>query len=265
MTDFVGFLPMPSRGPREAELTADYNLEMIEHVARHPHLRDAAIFVGMPDDIVDETFGPQLPPIRDWTNDNFDFSGYITGFDPQALGSKEALRAEFGYRGDERVCIVAVGGSGVGGPLIRRVVAGTEAVRRVVPDLRFIVVTGPRLDPGSMPQRPGVEYRAFVPDLHRHLAACDIAIVQGGLTTTMELTACKVPFIYVPLREHFEQNFHVRARLARYRAGRCMDYDELTPDGLAQAIVEELRRDLNYTDVETGGAARAATLIAKLL
>ena len=265
MTDFVGFLPMPTRGPREAELTADYNLEMIEHVARHPHLRDAAIFVGMPNDVVDETFGPHLPRIRDWTSENYDFSGYITGFDPRELGSKEALRAEFGYREDERVCIVAVGGSGVGGSLIRRVVEGTDAVREAVPNLRFIVVTGPRLDPASMPQRPGVEYRAFVPDLHRHLAACDIAIVQGGLTTTMELTACKVPFIYVPLREHFEQNFHVRARLDRYRAGRCLDYDELTPDGLAHAVVEELRRDLNYADVETDGAARAAALIAKLL
>ncbi|MBK8459166.1 MAG: alpha/beta hydrolase [Micropruina sp.] len=97
LTDFVGSLPMPSRGRREAELTADYNLEMIEHVARHPHLRDAAIFVGAPDDIMDVTFGPGLPGIRGWTEDNFDFSGYITGFDPRALGPKAALRAEFGY------------------------------------------------------------------------------------------------------------------------------------------------------------------------
>jgi pimeloyl-ACP methyl ester carboxylesterase len=265
MTDFVGFLPMPSHGKREAELTADYNLEMIEHVARHPHLRDVAIFVGSPDDVVGDRFGPHLPRIRDWTQDNFDFSGHITGFDPQALGSKETLRAEFGYRDDERVCMVAVGGSGVGGSLIRRVVEATDAVRDAVPDMRFIVVTGPRLDPASMPQRQGVEYRAFVPDLHRHLAACDVAIVQGGLTTTMELAACKVPFIYVPLREHFEQNFHVRARLDRYRAGRCIDYDQLTADELANAIVEELRRELNYADVETDGAARAATLIAPLL
>jgi hypothetical protein len=265
MTDFVGYLPMPSRGEREAYVTADYNLEMIAHVARHGHIRDSAIFVGDPDDIVDATFGPGLPDIRDWTEDNFDFCGHITGFDPAETADREALRAEFGYRPDEKVCIVAVGGSGVGGDLLRRVVAGADAARRAVPGLRMIVVTGPRLDPASMPQVEGVEYRAYVPDLHRHLAACDLAIVQGGLTTTMELVAAKVPFIYVPLREHFEQNFHVRARLDRYRAGRCMEYDELTPDGIAAAVVAELARPVDFLDVATDGASRAATMISRLL
>ena len=186
-------------------------------------------------------------------------------FDPAETADREALRAEFGYRPDEKVCIVAVGGSGVGGDLLRRVVAEADAARRAVPGLRMIVVTGPRLDPASMPQVEGVEYRAYVPDLHRHLAACDLAIVQGGLTTTMELVAAKVPFIYVPLREHFEQNFHVRARLDRYRAGRCMEYDELTPDGIAAAVVAELARPVDFLDVATDGASRAATMISRLL
>ena len=46
MTDFVGWLPMPEGGEREAFLTADLNAEMIEHVERFPRLRDRAIFVG---------------------------------------------------------------------------------------------------------------------------------------------------------------------------------------------------------------------------
>ena len=61
MTDFVGFLPMPDGGEREAFLTADYNAEMIEHVERHPRVRDRSIFVGDPDDIVPDGFGPGLP------------------------------------------------------------------------------------------------------------------------------------------------------------------------------------------------------------
>ena len=36
LTDFVGWLPMPDGGEREAYLTADYNAEMIEHIARFP-------------------------------------------------------------------------------------------------------------------------------------------------------------------------------------------------------------------------------------
>src|SRR5690242_12378903 len=49
LTDFVGYLPMPDGGQREALLTADYNAEMIGRVARYPRVRDRAIFVGDPD------------------------------------------------------------------------------------------------------------------------------------------------------------------------------------------------------------------------
>ena len=118
-TDFVGWLPMPDAGEREAFLTADYNAEMIEHIARFPRVRDRAIFVGDPDDIVPDAFGPGLPPIREWTEQHYDFAGYVTGFDPHQLADRQAL----GYRDDERVCIVTVGGSGVGGHLLRRVIA----------------------------------------------------------------------------------------------------------------------------------------------
>ena len=112
LTDFVGWLPMPDGGDHEAYLTADYNAEMVEHIAGQPELRDRAIFVGNPDDIVDERLGPQLPMIRDWTERNFEFAGYVTGFDPRALGDRDELRHDLGYRPDEKVCIVSVGGSG---------------------------------------------------------------------------------------------------------------------------------------------------------
>jgi hypothetical protein len=47
----------------------------------------------------------------------------------------------------------------------------------------------------------------------------------------MELTASRRPFLYFPLRHHFEQNLHVRHRLERYRAERCMDYQTAEPAG----------------------------------
>ena len=265
MTDFVGFLPMAAAGPRQAELTADYNLEMLEHVARHPRLRDAAVFVGSPEDIVEGTFGNGLPAIRDWAVDHFDFSGYITGFDPRALGDRQQLRAGLGFSEHDVVCVVSVGGSGVGTDLLRRVVAAYPAARDAIPPLRMIVVTGPRIDPHRLPQIAGVEYHGYVDRLFRWLTAADLAIVQGGLTTTMELTAARVPFIYVPLREHFEQNHHVRARLARYHAGLCLEYHELDPDTLAEAMLKQLTDEVRYNPVETDGAARAARLIDQLL
>jgi predicted glycosyltransferase len=258
---------MTDGGDREAAITADYNAEMIEHVARFRRIRDRSIFVGSPDDIVADDFGPGLPPIRSWTEANFDFSGYITGFEPNDFADRESLRAELGYRPDEQVCIVTVGGSGVGGALLRKVIAAQPAAAQQVPGLRMIAVAGPRIDPASLDAPSGVEVRAFVPDLYKHLAACDLAVVQGGLTTCMELTANRRPFLYFPLAHHFEQNFHVRHRLDRHGAGRCMDYASSTEDDIASAMASELHspRGASYAPVESDGAARAAALIGELL
>ncbi|MGH2947714.1 MAG: alpha/beta fold hydrolase [Solirubrobacteraceae bacterium] len=265
LTDFVGWLPMGDGGEHEAYLTADYNAEMIEQVERFPRVRDRAIFVGNREDIVPATFGAGLPAIADWTARHYDFAGYISGFDPSELADRERLRAELGYHPAEQVCIVTVGGSGVGRSLLERIMAAFPEARRRVPGLRMIVVAGPRIDPASLPPHDGLEIRAYVPDLYRHLAACDLAVVQGGLTTAMELTANRRPFLYFPLRHHFEQNFHVRHRLERYGAGRCMDFETAPPEAIAQAIGDEIGREVDYRPVETDGAAIAAAQIAELL
>jgi pimeloyl-ACP methyl ester carboxylesterase/predicted glycosyltransferase len=265
MTDFVGWLPMPDGGEREAYLTADYNAEMIEHIARFPRLRDRAVFVGNPGDIVPDRFGPGLPAIREWVEGHYDFAGYVTGFDPASLGDRDELRRRLGYRPDERVCVVTVGGSGVGGHLLRRVIDAYPEARRRVPGLRMVVVAGPRIDPASLPAADGLEVHAYVHGLYQHLAACDLAVVQGGLTTCMELTAAGRPFLYFPLAHHFEQNYHVAHRLDRYNAGRRMDFATATPEVIAAAIADEIGRPVDYRPVETDGATRAAGLIAELL
>lgn len=266
LTDFVGWLPMPEGGETEATLTADYNAEMIEHMERFPRIRDRAIFVGNAVDIVPDRFGPGLPPIREWTERHYEFSGHITGFDPIDPAARPALRAELGYRPEDQVCIVSVGGSGVGVDLLRRVIAAFPRAKRLVPNLRMVVVAGPRIDPATLaPEQPGLEIRPYVHELFRHFAACDLAIVQGGLTTTMELTASRRPFLYFPLRHHFEQNFHVRHRLERYDAGVPMSFDEASPDVLADAIAAHIRTMPPYRPVERDGAERAAQLIAPLL
>jgi predicted glycosyltransferase len=265
LTDFVGWLPMEDGGEQERFLTADYNAEMIEQIARYPRVRDRAIFVGDPEDIVPERFGEELPAIRKWTEEHFSFAGYVTGFDPAQFADREALRARLGWGPDEQVCVVTVGGSGVGADLLRRVMGSFAEAQRLVPGLRMVVVAGPRIDPGSLPAYDRLEVRAFVPDLYRHLAACDLAVVQGGLTTAMELTANRRPFIYFPLKHHFEQNFHVRHRLERYRAGRRMDYETSPPEAIATAIAQEIGRRVDYRPVPSDGAARAAALIGEML
>ena len=266
LTDFVGWLPMPNLGPRDAELTADYNAEMIEQIDRYPRVRDRAIFIGRPEDIVPGTFGPGLPDIRAWTEQHYDFTGgYILGREPVSAAERTELRHRFGYRDDETVCIASVGGSGVGADLLANVMRAFPAARRRIPNFRMVSVAGPRISPDTLPTADGLEVCGFVPDLDLRLAACDVAVTQGGLTTTMELTAAGRPFLYFPLRDHFEQNFHVRQRLEMYGAGRCMDFEGASAEDIARALESLVSQPTTYREVETGTARRAAGMIAELL
>jgi pimeloyl-ACP methyl ester carboxylesterase/predicted glycosyltransferase len=265
LTDFVGWLPMR---PEEAWLTADYNAQMLEHIEEHPRLRDRALFVGNPDDVVPDAFGPGLPSIDEWTQAHFAFTGYIQHFDPRLLcAERDALRAELGFGVDEQVVVASVGGTAVGRPLLQRVIDSHAQARRRLPGLRLIVVTGPRIDPDSLPHPRDVEVRGYLPDLHEYLAACDLALVQGGMSTTMELVATGRPFLYFPLRDHFEQTFHVPRRLTNYGVApeARVDFACATPEYLADRMVSILSQPCGYRPVETGGSATAARILAELL
>jgi pimeloyl-ACP methyl ester carboxylesterase/predicted glycosyltransferase len=264
LTDFVGCLPMTDN-ERELHLCADRNADDIEHVARFPYMRDAAIFVGNPEDVTEQHFGPGLPRIREWTDHNFSYSGYTLPFDPGAFTDTERMRARLGYRNDEKIAIAAVGGTGVGRALLDKIARAFPHMRRQEPRLRMVLVVGPRLDPNSFPQVAGLEIRPYVHNLFEHLSCCDVALVQGGLSTCMELVAMRRPYLSFPLKHHFEQNVHVRRRLANYGADRAMVYDDVTPESLAVAALSAMHSPVTYKPVETNGAARAARRIAEVL
>ena len=265
MTDFVGWLPMLDGGEREATLTADWNAEMIEHVSRYPTLRDRSVFIGDPDDIVDVPLGPGLPSARTWTEQHFDFPGYVMA-DRAGATDRQALRSRLGYaggRGRVRRQRRRFRGRRTPAPTSgRRIPGGSGADFRSADGGRG---TGPRIDPASLEAPPGVEVRGFLPDLDLHHAACDVAVVQGGLSTTMEADGDGPPVSYFPLGHHFEQQVHVRHRLERHRAGRAMDYRDADPDRIADELVAALAAPTEYLAVPSDGAGRAAKLITELL
>jgi UDP-N-acetylglucosamine:LPS N-acetylglucosamine transferase len=222
------------------------------------------LFVGEPEDVIDRPFGLGLPNRRGYARRYYDFVGYILGFDPSAYADRASVRAALGY--DERPLIVcAVGGTSVGSELLDLCASAHPLICERVPDARMVIVCGPRIDPSAIAAPRGVEVRGLVPRLHEHLAASDLAIVQGGGTTTLELTALRRPFIYFPLEGHCEQEIAVPARLARHRAGEQMRRSETTPEKLAAAAARLAGSSAAWPAIPTDGALRAAELIARQL
>ena len=265
LTDFVGCLPMEEGNQREAFLCADRNADDIEHVARYPWIRDRAIFVGNPEDVSELPFGPGLPQIRDWTRRNFAFTGYALPFDPNSLADVDALRARHGYRSDEKLVIAAVGGTAVGAPLLHAIADAFPAMKLQVPELRMVLVAGPRLPREAFPDHPGLDVLPYVHNLFEHLACSDLALVQGGLSTCMELVATRRPFLSFPLERHFEQCIHVQNRLHNYCADCAVRFKELSPGELAERALQAMHTPVNYKPVETDGAARAARQILAVM
>jgi pimeloyl-ACP methyl ester carboxylesterase/UDP:flavonoid glycosyltransferase YjiC (YdhE family) len=268
MTDVIGFLPTDPGDPREAGLCADYNADSIEKRERFPRLRDESMFIGSFDELPDVPFGPGLPGIRSWSRRWFASVPYVVPFNPAAYRDRAQLRRRLGYPQDQPLLVAAVGGTAVGASLLELTCDAFARLRKQVPDARMILVTGPRIDPRLLPDAEGMDKRGYVPDLFQHLACADAAVVQGGLSTTMELVATGRPFIYFPLRRHWEQQHFVTHRLGHYRAGLRMDYETTSADDLAVAMRAALRQNggrPGYRSIPRGGAERASERIAALL
>jgi hypothetical protein len=73
------------------------------------------------------------------------------------------------------------------------------------------------------------------------------------------------PFLYFPLGHHFEQTFHVPHRLARYGAGRRMEYATATPEVIGSAIAAEIGKQVAYRQIDPEATSRAARQIAEML
>ena len=222
------------------------------------------LFVGQPEDIPDKKFGFLLPNRRAWARRRCKFLGYVLSFDPQEFADCEKTKARLGY-GKAPLVVCAVGGSALGRGLLDLCAQAYVHMSQQIRDLRMVLVCGPRLAPESLNVPAGIEVRGYVPALYEHFAACDLAIVQGGGTSTLELTALRRPFIYFPLEGHFEQQIHVAGRLERHQAGVKLRFSETTPQSLAKEALAHIGKKVTYPPIRTDGARRAAQLISALL
>ncbi len=186
------------------------------------------MFIGSFDELPGCSFGSGLPGIRSWSRRWVLLGPLCAAVQPGAYRDRAGLRRRLGYPGDEPLLVAAVGGTAVGAGLLELTCEAFARLRKQVPD----------------------------------------AVVQGGLSTTMERVATGRPFIYFPLRRHWEQQHFVTHRLSHYRAGLRMDYATTSADDLATAMRTAVARASTgpgCRQVPRGGASRAATRIAALL
>jgi len=261
--DFVGVDSM-SRNPLERLGVYFLNWAWSGGRKQSKPAYDLALFIGEIEDIPARSFGFMLPNRRDWARERCRFVGHVFPFDPASYADRAAVRNRLGYE-SEPLVICSIGGTAVGRELLDLCGAAFPIAQKEMPDLRMILVGGPRIPAEALAPPEGVEIRGYVPALHEHFAAADLAIVQAGGTTTLELMALRRPFIYFPLEGHSEQQVVVAGRLARHGAGVRMNLSRTAPQDLARAILANIGKPVIYPKIATDGAEKAAELICGLL
>ena len=224
---------------------------------------DLGLFVGEEENVPNTKFGFMLPNRLEWAKTLCKFVGYILPFDPSEYSDRAKIRAQLGYGGGPLI-ICSNGGTSIGKVLLELCGQAYKIIASDIPDLRMILVCGPRLSAKSLNVPQEVEVTEYIPSLYKHFAASDLAIVQGGATSTVELTALRRPFLYFPLEGHFEQA-HVAELLTRRGAGVRMSYSETTPVSLAKEVMSNIGKEVSYAPIAIDGAQKAAQLITQLL
>ena len=220
---------------------------------------DLGLYVGKEKDVPDKSFGPLLPNRRDFARKYLEFVGYVFPFEPSEYADTARVRENLNY-GKEVLIVCSVGGTSIGKDLLNLCAAAYLPMKDRIPRLKMVLVCGPRIKTNDLSFPAGVEIKEYVPALYQHFAACDLAIVQGGATSTFELAALGKPFIYFPVEGHFEQA-QVANRLTRYGAGSKMSYSETTPFDLAEKAVSMIGKKVSNASIPADGARKAAEMI----
>lgn len=221
-------------------------------------------FVGELDDIPNRRWGFLLPNLRETARKHFHCLGYIVRFDPKEWLDRVAVRSKLRY-GSNPLIICATGGTAAGIELLELCGKAFVLLKEDLPDLHMVAVYGDLYGkkPPNLPAE--IEVHNYLKDLYQHYAACDLAVVVGGGTTTTELAALRRPFLYFPLEDHFEQQELVSEHLERRNIGIRMEYSQTTPQTLAQAIRDNIGKEPDWDILPVNGAKKAAVLIQEML
>ncbi|MEM3065632.1 MAG: glycosyltransferase [Candidatus Nitrosotenuis sp.] len=157
--------------------------------------------------------------------------------------TRDQLRQKFSF--SKKTITISVGGTDAGRFLIQKTI---EAASKLKGDFDLVVVSGPSLKPDSRIRDLG-----FVKNLHEIIYASDLVISLAGKSTIDEARAYGTPGIFIPIKNHFEQEDNAKQEGYSFEDINRLEY--LIPQKL------ESRRDAVHSD----GAKKAWQIICKYL
>jgi len=158
--------------------------------------------------------------------------------------SREELRKRFSF--DKKTIVISIGGTDAGVFLIEEAL---KAISKINQDVQVILVSGPAISKTF----ENVKNLGFVDNLHELIFAADLIISLAGKSTIDEAKAYGTPGIFIPIKNHFEQEDNAREQGFVFEDIKKLDV----------LILEKLEEKRNQ--VNTDGAKAASDIIKNLM
>lgn len=157
---------------------------------------------------------------------------------------REELREKFSF--NKTTIIISIGGTNAGLFLIDKAI---ESILRINQDVEIIVVSGPAVSK----KFENVKNLGFVDNLHELIFASDLIISLAGKSTIDEAKAYGTPGIFIPIKDHFEQEDNAKKE--------GFSFEDI--NRLDKLILEKLEQKKNKRNTE--GAKLTSEIIKKLM
>jgi UDP-N-acetylglucosamine--N-acetylmuramyl-(pentapeptide) pyrophosphoryl-undecaprenol N-acetylglucosamine transferase len=186
-----------------------------------------------------------IPDFGD-NNANLVFVGPIVR---EVKSDRKSLRNNFGFT--RKTILVCAGGTDAGRHLIEKSLEAYGNLKKRV-DVDLILVPGPNLE---LNDSEDLYNLGFVDNLHEYIYASDLVISLAGRSTIDESTVYGTPGIFIPIKNHFEQEQNA------IRLG--YKYEDISK--LESLIEEKLGMNHQNPILNSRGAEVTAKIISELL
>ena len=162
----------------------------------------------------------------------------------QTKFSREELQKKFSF--EKKTIVISIGGTDAGVFLIEKAL---ESISKINQDIEVVVISGPVISK----KFENVRNLGFVDNLHELIFAADLLISLAGKSTIDEANTYGTPSIFIPIKNHFEQEDNAKEQ--------GFVFDDI--NRLDVLILEKLEEKRNQ--VNTNGAKNASDIIKKLI
>ena len=158
--------------------------------------------------------------------------------------TRNELRKKFSF--EKKTIVISIGGTNAGIFLIEKAL---ESITKINQDIDVILVSGPAVSK----KFENVKNMGFVNNLHELIFAADLIISLAGKSTIDEANAYGTPGIFIPIKDHFEQEANAKKE--------GFVFDDLNK--LDILILKKIVQKRNQVNCD--GAKNASNIIKKLM